>query len=77
MENGFVIGFVIFQLGSLHPLHSQVVGQSLQVLPRLRTLSVCCEEEEEEPENLRALRTARPTLHVHYNAMRHLAGEVA
>eukprot|EP01032_Pedospumella_encystans_P011257 gene11257-13100_t len=40
---------------------------TVQVLPRLQTLAVCCEDEEEEPKKLQELRVARPNLHVHYN----------
>eukprot|EP01032_Pedospumella_encystans_P011256 gene11256-13099_t len=41
---------------------------TVQVLPRLQTLAVCCEDvEEEEPKKLQELRVARPNLRVYFN----------
>ena len=40
---------------------------TVQVLPRLQTLAVSCEDGEEEPNKLLELREARPSLRVHYN----------
>ena len=40
---------------------------TVKVLPRLQTLSVCCADEEEEPNKLKELRVARSNLRVYFN----------
>eukprot|EP01032_Pedospumella_encystans_P028116 gene28116-31762_t len=58
---------IVSHKGNLYNSNFDYEDLTEEALPRLQTLVVCYEHEEDEPDDLQVLRESRPNLHVYYN----------